>query len=77
VLLKDRINLLAELGHFLLSGGDEELDVAIRQSYVENNWFTEENSRNALKSIALEFLDKQKLEACSCWWRCCRCCRPR
>ncbi|MDO8368442.1 MAG: acyl-CoA reductase [Saprospiraceae bacterium] len=61
--LQQRIDLLAELGHFLRSGGDEELDQAIEQSYLENKWFTEENTRKALTAIANEFLDKEKLEA--------------
>ncbi len=61
--LQQRIDLLAELGHFLRSGGDEELDQAIQQSYLENKWFTEENTRKALHAIAHEFLDKDKLEA--------------
>jgi len=63
VTLQQRIDLLAELGHFLRSGGDEELDQAIQQSYLENKWFTEENTRKALSAIAHEFLDKAKLEA--------------
>ena len=60
--LQQRIDLLAELGHFLRSGGDDELDQAIQQSYLENKWFTEENTRKALNAIAKEFLDKAKLE---------------
>lgn len=63
VQLQDRINLLAELGHYLRTGGDEALDLAIRQSYAENSWFTEENIHKALNAIALEFLDKDKLTA--------------
>jgi len=62
VTLQQRIDLLAELGHFLRSGGDDELDQAIQQSYLENKWFTEENTRKALNAIANEFLDKVKLE---------------
>lgn len=61
--LSQRIDLLTELGHFLRSGGDEELDQAIRQSYIENKWFTEENTRKALQAIASEFLDPTKLKA--------------
>ena len=61
--LQQRIDLLAELGHFIRSGGDEALDQAIEQSYLENKWFTEENTRKALNAIANEFLDKAKLEA--------------
>lgn len=60
--LQQRIDLLAELGHYLRTGGDEDLDQAIRQSYHENKWFTEENTRKALNAIADEFLDKAKLE---------------
>ncbi len=61
--LPQRIDLLAELGHFIRSGGDDDLDQAILQSYHENKWFTEENSRKALNAIANEFLDQAKLEA--------------
>lgn len=56
-----RIELLAELGRYLKSGGDEELDQAIRQSYAENQWFTEEHQHFALHSIADEMLDSDKL----------------
>lgn len=58
----ERLDLLAELGHYLRSGGDAELDTAIRQSSIENQWFTEENIRNSLQAIAAEFLDRDKLE---------------
>ncbi len=61
--LQERIELLAELGHFIRSGGDEKLNIAIAQAYQENNWFTEENTRNALKAIATTFLDPEKLGA--------------
>lgn len=61
--LQQRIELLAELGHYLRSGGDEALDQAIQQSYFENKWFTEENTRKALGAIADAFLDQSKLEA--------------
>ena len=60
--LQQRINLLAELGQYISSGGDEDLDQAILQSYNENKWFTEDNTRKALNAIATEFLDKAKLE---------------
>jgi hypothetical protein len=60
--LHERLDLLAELGHYLRSGGDAELDDAIQKSYLENRWFSEENTRNALKAIAETFLDREKLE---------------
>lgn len=61
--LHERLELLIELGHYLQTGGDDELDDAIRQAYAENKWFTEENVRFALKNIAESFLDRQKLTA--------------
>lgn len=61
--LKERIDLLAELGHFLSTGGDDALELAIRKSFVENPWFTEENSRRAIKSLATHMLDREKLTA--------------
>ena len=53
---------MVELGHYLRSGGDAELETAVRQSYLENKWFTEENVHKALQAIAGSFLDREKLE---------------
>ena len=50
--LQERLDLLAELGHYLRAGGDEDLDAAVQQSSIENQWFTEGNIRSALKAIA-------------------------
>jgi hypothetical protein len=63
VSLQERIQLLTELGHFIRSGGDESLETAIQQSYIENNWFTPENTRAALAAIAEEMLAADKLNA--------------
>ncbi len=69
--LQERVELLAELGQYLRTGGDSDLDMAIHQSYLENKWFTEENVRHSLANIADSFLDKQRLtswlESCD-WW---------
>ena len=62
MLLPERIKLLAELGHYLKSGGDAALDAVIIQAYQENPWFTEANIRQALNAIAGEFLDQEKLQ---------------
>lgn len=59
--LQERLDLLAELGHFLRTGGDEEMENAIHQSSVENQWFTENNIRGALKAIADQMLDRDLL----------------
>jgi len=61
--LQNRLDLLSELGHYISSGGDEELDVAVRLSYTENQWFTEENTRESLCAISGSFLDAEKLRA--------------
>ena len=61
--VQERTALLAELGAYLKSGGDADLDTAIRQSYQENRWFTEENTRHALEAIANAFLDRELLSA--------------
>ena len=60
--LHERLDLLAELGHYLRSGGDAGLDAAVHKSYIENRWFTEDNTRSALKAIAETMLDREKLE---------------
>lgn len=63
MLLPARLELLAELGHYLRTGGDEALDIAIRQAHAENQWFTEDNQRMALKAIANDMLDIDRLKA--------------
>ena len=59
--LHARLELLAELGHYLRTGGDEELTTAIQEAYLENKWFTTENSQLALGSIGEAFLEPEKL----------------
>jgi len=61
--LDDRLDLLAELGHYLRESPDDDLQTAVRQSYLENNWFTEDNQYHALQAIANAFLDREKLQA--------------
>jgi hypothetical protein len=60
--LKQRINLLAELGDYLNQEPDEEFSAVIRRSHIENQWFTEENVLRSIKAIATTFLDKKALE---------------
>ncbi len=59
--LHERLDLLAELGHYLRSNGDDDLESVIEQAYIENKWFTPENTRTALQSIAEAFLYREKL----------------
>lgn len=54
------ISHLAKLGQYMLSD-DEDLALAVKDAYVANNWFTEENCRLALHSVANEYLDEKKL----------------
>ena len=59
--IDDRLDLLAELGQYLQTTPDESLQEVIRKSYLDNRWFTEANTRNALQSIAGAFLDRERL----------------
>lgn len=58
--VQERIEVLIKLGERLLSN-DEQLDLAIHQAYLNNKWFTKENSRKAIHSIAKQFLQKEVL----------------
>lgn len=59
--LDQRINVLAQLGEHLL-GKDEYLEAVMARTKYHNPWFTIENQELAIKSIATEFLQKEKLE---------------
>lgn len=59
--LQYRIELLTRLGQYLLS--DDPQWTAIKdRAERENGWFTQEFIEKATRSIALEFLKKEKLE---------------
>jgi Acyl-CoA reductase (LuxC) len=60
--LKQRINLLAELGDYLQQTPDEAFSAVIRRSHIENQWFTEENVLQSIHAIATTFLNKNALE---------------
>ena len=57
----ERLDLLAELGEYLLTEPDAELTAVIEKSYLDNRWFTEANVRTALQAIARAFLNRNKL----------------
>ncbi|MBI1225106.1 MAG: acyl-CoA reductase [Bacteroidetes bacterium] len=59
--LKERISVLTQLGEHLLQP-DDYLDAVIHRTEYNNPWFTKENQALAIRSIATEFLDKNKLE---------------
>ncbi len=60
--ITERLDLLAELGHYLRETPDDELRQVMRQSYLANRWFTEDNVCMALQSIAAAFLDRDALQ---------------
>ena len=60
--LKERIEVLEKLGK-RLAGGDEYLDAVIHRTSYNNPWFTKENQHRRIKTIAEQFLQKEKLEA--------------
>ncbi|MDF1696357.1 MAG: acyl-CoA reductase [Saprospiraceae bacterium] len=59
--LKDRIQALALLGEELTAQADW-LEAPIQAAYIENKWFTPENSRKALDAIGRQFLNAKILE---------------
>lgn len=58
--LSNRIELLSLLGRHLLKFEDR-LEQTILQTYYQNRWFTQENTRKSIEAIARQFLDKEKL----------------
>ena len=55
-----RIELAAQLGEYILSNGSEWQDVK-QEARLINPWFIPEFTDTAVKNIANEFLDRQKL----------------
>ncbi len=62
IALSDRIRLLSLLGDWIQLEENEDLDLAIRRSGMQNAWFTEENVRQSLAAIATNFLEQEKLK---------------
>jgi len=58
--VKEKIDALSTLGDELKQK-PQWLEEAIQRAYLENAWFTPENSWNSIISIANEFLSKDKL----------------
>ncbi|AKD56257.1 acyl-CoA reductase [Spirosoma radiotolerans] len=64
MLLSERLQTFVALGDFLRSADAQpELAQIAQQANYKNNWFTLENSLNALQAIANEFLVADKLSA--------------
>ena len=62
MLLSERLQTFVALGDFLRSADAQpELNEISQQAYYRNNWFTIDNSLEALRAIAGEFLTADKL----------------
>lgn len=62
--LAERLDLLAELGRYLLQPTEEPaLTAVIQRAYVENKWFTPDNTRRALRNVATQLLQPEALKA--------------
>lgn len=59
--IEKRINAFARLGNFILED-PLSLQEIVNKTYIHNTWFTKENTNKALQNIAVEFLQKEKLE---------------
>lgn len=60
--LSERIEVLGQLGDHLL-GKDEYLEAVIKRATFHNGWFTEESQQAAVREIAEQFLDRERLAA--------------
>lgn len=60
--LAQRIDVLSKLGTHL-QGKDEYLDAVIHRTHFNNLWFTRENQERAIRAIANELLNREKLES--------------
>ena len=59
--LKERVSSLVELGNYLQKN-DEQLQALVKATYLQNRWFTEENTYKAIDAISKQFLQKDLLE---------------
>ena len=59
--IEKRIAAFASLGAFI-SENTVLLQELIHKTFLYNTWFTKENTNQALQNIAIEFLNKEKLE---------------
>ena len=58
----NRINAFVKLGNLLKSNyGQQLIEEWAYKAYQKNNWFTPENSINAINSIANYYLEEQNL----------------
>ena len=58
--LEQRIDLLGELGHYCLSEAPGWVS-AQQRAHAENGWFTPEFIQLAIRQIATQYLQKDKL----------------
>jgi Acyl-CoA reductase (LuxC) len=61
MILQERINLLVQLGEYMLSNDEEWLD-AKERAFRENAWFIPEFINASVNNIATQFLQKEKLD---------------
>ncbi|QJW90279.1 acyl-CoA reductase [Spirosoma taeanense] len=64
MLQSERLQTFVALGDYLRSANAQpELNEIAHRAYLKNNWFTPDNTLNALQAIAQEFLATDKLTA--------------
>ena len=60
--VEERIKTFSELGNRIVDFQNPIVKGALHKAYQENQWFTVDNSKKAIESIAFELLDQSKLE---------------
>ena len=61
--LRDRINILVQLGGKLADLHDDNFSQLIHKAYLQNTWFATDQIRKSIAAIRDEFLDSIKLHA--------------
>lgn len=62
VSISQRRNVLVRLGKYLSDNTDEEISVVVEKAFVENPWFTPDDTRRAIAAISDQYLTKDALE---------------
>jgi hypothetical protein len=58
--LEFRINKLVQLGEYIIAN-EEELQAKVQLAYLNNNWFTKDNTQMMLSNVAKLYLNEDKL----------------
>src|SRR5687768_7641358 len=62
MILEERVKVFVQLGRFLKDLPEEEFKTIAERAKIDNQWFSEENVRMAVRGISY-FLDEKKIKS--------------